>query len=65
MRLSVSDIRDYFWCPRSLWLKANGVMMRNVDYCVGGQFHALIHGVINMIFSIYKQQLSGRMVAWK
>jgi len=62
MRLSVSDIKDYFWCPRSLWLRANGIRRPNVNYCVGRQFHALIHGVTNTIFSIYKQQLPGRIV---
>ena len=62
MRLSVSDIKDYFWCSRSLWLKANGIRMPNVNYCVGRQFHALIHGVTNTIFTIYKQQLPGKIV---
>jgi len=62
MRLSVSDIRDYFWCPRSLWLKVNGIRTPNVNYCVGRQFHALIHGVTNTIFTIYKQQLPGKIV---
>jgi len=62
MKISVSDIRDYFWCPRSLWLKANGIKTPNVNYSVGRQFHALIHGITNTIFSIYKQQLPGKIV---
>lgn len=62
MRLSVSSIRDYFWCPRFLWLKANGIKTPNVNYSVGRQFHALIHGVTDTIFTIYKQQLPGRIV---
>ena len=63
MKISVSDIRDYFWCPRSLWLKFNGIKTPNVNYSVGKQFHALIHGVTNTIFSIYKQQLPGKIIA--
>ena len=62
MRISVSNIRDYFWCPRSLWLKANGIKTPNVNYSVGRRFHALIHGVTNTIFSVYKQQLPGKIV---
>lgn len=62
MRISVSNIRDYFWCPRSLWLKANGIKTPNVDYSIGRHFHALIHGVTNTIFAIYKQQLPGKII---
>lgn len=62
MRLEVSDIRNYFWCPRFLWLKSNGIKIPNVGFAVGRQFHTLIHGITNMVFSVYKQELPGKII---
>jgi CRISPR/Cas system-associated exonuclease Cas4 (RecB family) len=62
MKVSATDVRSYFRCPRSLWLKFKGIEIPNVGFSVGRQFHTLIHDITKLIFSAYKLELPGKVI---
>jgi len=61
--VSVSDLTDYDWCPRSLWLRHKLGIRRPAVYSRGVAFHVLIHGMFEQVKRALASDIPGRIVA--
>lgn len=61
--IAVSDIRDFFHCPRKLWLKSVAkIEIPNIGLSTGRSFHTLVHDITKLVFQAYKADLPGKIV---
>jgi len=61
---AVTDLSDYLWCQRYLWLKKKlGIKWVNQRARLGTSFHVLVHGIYEQIKKSLAMDVPGKVIA--
>lgn len=64
LTVSVTDLRDYYSCPRRLWIRRKTHIKQDqgLSFSSGRRFHSILHSMIDLLSRALKADLPAKLI---